>query len=127
VESLRLLLRADQPPRPYWGPVARPALTLSLADRQQLLSATGDDESRRARRARVILALAGGETMTAVARRFGVSKRSLRQWVKYFERAGVNGLDMGSNGFQGEPTSVRRARVWPERGEEGGAVRSLRS
>ena len=44
-------------------------------------------------RARMVLGVAGGETAPAVARRLGLGTEVVRQWVKRFNAAGLEGLE----------------------------------
>ena len=72
------------------------ALTIHLtADERQTLEAW--ERSRtiavgQARRARIILLLADGMTITDIARTVGISRRFVYKWVQRFQQEGLAGL-----------------------------------
>jgi transposase len=70
------------------------AVTVSEADRSVLESwvRSSTTEQRLAQRARIVLALAAGESNAAVGRRLGVREATVSKWRGRFVRSGVEGL-----------------------------------
>jgi Helix-turn-helix domain len=44
------------------------------------------------RRARIILALASGATLTSITKSLGITPRGIRKWAARYQEAGVDGL-----------------------------------
>jgi transposase len=76
------------------GPSAA-VIVLSADERAELVRRSAGPESRRADRARMILACAGGPgaSNAAVARELEVSPKSVAKWRRRFAEAGLAGLD----------------------------------
>src|SRR5262245_5683199 len=76
------------------GPSAA-EIALTADERAELVRRSGLPESRRADRARIILACAGGAgaSNAAVARELDVSPKSVAKWRRRFAGAGLAGLE----------------------------------
>src|SRR5438445_3959942 len=62
-----------------------------------------------AQRARIVLAAAGGEGTSAIARRLGVTRPTVIHWRERYRRAGVDGL--GDAPRSGRPRTVDEAQI----------------
>lgn len=100
VESLRLLLRAGQYSREHWGQPARPIGPLAPEVREQLAQLLHHPSREQAQRARAVLAVANGATISQVAGTLRMGKNSLRRWLQHFRLSGVSGL--GGSGMMPE-------------------------
>jgi len=80
-------------------------------DRTTLVSWTRSSSVRAglATRARIVLAAAGGEGTSSIARRLGVSRPTVIQWRDRYAEAGVGGLDDARR--SGRPKTVEDARI----------------
>jgi len=92
VESLRLLLRAGQYSREHWGRPANPIGPLAPEVREQLAQLVHHPSREQAQRARAVLAVADGATISQVADTLRMGKNSLRRWLQHFRLSGVSGL-----------------------------------
>jgi len=95
VERLRQLLQDRSVDRRYWHRPTRRIGQLSPEVRQQLVQLAADSNPDRARRARVILAIADGASLAEIASSLHIGKNSVRRWLDYFQLAGVAGLSHG--------------------------------
>lgn len=88
-----------------------PALELSDEDRATLASWTRSRTlaAGRAERARIVLAVAGGEGTSAVARRLEVSRPTVIKWRDRFASRGLPGLE--GEDRSGRPKTVDDAAV----------------
>jgi transposase len=74
------------------GPAAVP-IVLSGDERAELVRRAGLPERRRADRARIILACAGGMSNAGVAQALGVAVKSVAKWRRLFADRGLAGLE----------------------------------
>jgi DNA invertase Pin-like site-specific DNA recombinase len=83
-------------------------IRLTPADRQTLLAwqRARTVPAGRARRARIILLLADGVTITAIAATVGLSRRHTYKWIQRFVQEGLEGL-------HDKPRSERRIEPLP--------------
>ncbi|MBI4514493.1 MAG: helix-turn-helix domain-containing protein [Deltaproteobacteria bacterium] len=91
VERLRQLLSAAGFARQYWH---QPSTVGPLAPevRHQLVALVRHPESDEAQRARAVLAIADGASISAVASTFHLGKSSIRRWLDHFRLGGIAGL-----------------------------------
>lgn len=101
VESLRLLLRAGEYSRTYWGHPHNLLGPLTAEMRAQLVEMAHRPPKERAQRARAVLAVADGETISGVASRMHMGKNSVRRWLQHFRLHGVAGLNEPSTSSRG--------------------------
>jgi len=92
VESLRLLLRAGQYSREHWGQPASSIGPLAPEVREQLAQLLDHPSREQAQRARAVLAVVDGATISHVANSLHMGKNSLRRWLQHFRLSGVSGL-----------------------------------
>lgn len=92
VESLRLLLHAGEYSREHWGQAARPIGPLAPEVREQLSQLVHHPSREQAQRARAVLAVADGASVSQVAGTLHMGKNSLRRWLQHFRLSGVSGL-----------------------------------
>src|SRR3974390_515159 len=97
-------------------------------DQRTELEARGRSRRGRAdaaRRARVILLLADGETYTSITAKTGCSSRTIALWKRRFEADGVTGLaarHRGSKPAVLTPTLQARILAWTRRAPPHGAT-----
>ena len=73
----------------------------------------------RARRGRIILLVAEGMTITAIAKAVGMSRRFIYKWVQRFQHAGVAGL--ADHPGRGRPRASRQQTLPEARRDDTGA------
>jgi transposase len=89
VERLRQLLRDGSYSREHWPKPGRCIGPLSAEQRQALIDLTRHPEVGRAQRARAVLALADGRSISAVAGALQVRKNTIRRWLDQWRLTGV--------------------------------------
>jgi len=89
------------------------AIRLTPAERRTLLAwqrATTTISAGRARRGRIIVLVAQGMSISAVAATVGISRRHIYKWVQRFQDKGIEGLtDKAGRGHRRGPCQPARA------------------
>jgi transposase len=89
-------------------------LRLSKTERNYLeaLARAQRGQARLTRRARMILAVASGDSISAVAAKFGTSRYGVRRWIQRFEEERLDGLtDLDRSGRPIEISALERHQV----------------
>ena len=82
-----------------YAPASRPtALPLSRTERADLERLAQHHPTALAKRARLLLARADGETLRAIGERFGVHPDTVRRWLVRYAQRGLAGLRHGNLG-----------------------------
>lgn len=92
VEGLRQIIQGVPLPTAYWQRSRPVALQLNAQARAGLEKLAQEGSGEAAKRARMVLACAGGLSEAEVAAAFGVGRLSVRRWVRRFQQHGVLGL-----------------------------------
>ncbi len=91
VERLRQLLATSEHQREFWRR-GKEGVPISPEVRHQLVELVRHPRIDQARRARAVLAIADGASISAVAHTFHLGKGRIRRWLDHFLTAGVAGL-----------------------------------
>jgi transposase len=117
IESLRLILREGPYSRRYWAPTTQSLAPLRPEDRARLLRLAEERPGRQAQRARAVLTVADGVSISKAASALRVDKNTLRRWLKHFRASGIAGLvggqaaSFGGSRSSPEPGSPRPPRT----------------